>query len=101
MEGLADYEGISVLYAAGPNYLIRDFDRYGVAVHDRSEVEVLQGQRRDRSSTQLRLLFLGAAPCTEWLGECIARDEKVFVLTGADGLLETSTLASTWGGSCP
>jgi thioredoxin reductase (NADPH) len=39
-------------------------------------------------------LFLGAAPCTEWLGEVVARDEKGFVLTGpeagAEGLLETS-----------
>ena len=39
-------------------------------------------------------LFLGATPCTEWLGEAIARDAKGFVLTGAeagaDGLLETS-----------
>jgi len=39
-------------------------------------------------------LFLGATPCTDWLGEAIARDAKGFVLTGveadADGLLETS-----------
>ena len=87
------------------NYLIRDLDRYGVAVRDRSEVEVLHGSdgRLDgvtlTDGTEVSLnflfLFLGAAPCTEWLGECIARDEKGFVLTGteagADGLLETST----------
>lgn len=39
-------------------------------------------------------LFLGAAPCTDWLGDAVARDENGFVLTGADtgadGLLETS-----------
>jgi thioredoxin reductase (NADPH) len=39
-------------------------------------------------------LFLGAAPCTDWLGDSVARDDKGFVLTGsdagADGLLETS-----------
>jgi thioredoxin reductase (NADPH) len=39
-------------------------------------------------------LFLGAAPCTDWLGDAVARDDKGFVLTGADagadGLLETS-----------
>jgi thioredoxin reductase (NADPH) len=38
--------------------------------------------------------FLGATPCTDWLGEGVARDENGFVLTGpdagADGLLETS-----------
>ncbi|HEX5763767.1 MAG TPA: FAD-dependent oxidoreductase [Solirubrobacterales bacterium] len=39
-------------------------------------------------------LFLGASPCTDWLGEVLARDEKGFILTGpeagAEGLLETS-----------
>jgi thioredoxin reductase (NADPH) len=39
-------------------------------------------------------LFLGALPCTEWLGDVVARDEKGFILTGrdadADGLLESS-----------
>ena len=39
-------------------------------------------------------LFLGAAPCTDWLDDVVARDDKGFVLTGADagaeGLLETS-----------
>ncbi len=150
---LADYEGISVFYAAGPpeahlcggqrvgvvgggnsaaqaaiwlarggalvtllhrradlsetmsNYLITDLDRYGVAVRDRSEIELLHGADGHLDSVTLTdgtevpisflFLFLGAAPCTEWLGDCIARDEKGFVLTGAeagaDGLLETST----------
>ena len=39
-------------------------------------------------------LFLGASPCTEWLGDVVARDANGFILTGseagADGLLETS-----------
>jgi thioredoxin reductase (NADPH) len=39
-------------------------------------------------------LFLGAAPCTDWVGDVVARDEKGFVLTGpsagAEHLLETS-----------
>ena len=39
-------------------------------------------------------LFLGASPCTEWLGDVVARDEHGFVLTGdsagAEHLLETS-----------
>ena len=38
--------------------------------------------------------FLGALPCTEWLGDVVARDENGFILTGAaagaDTLLETS-----------
>ena len=39
-------------------------------------------------------LFLGARPCTEWLGETVARDDDGFILTGraagAAHLLETS-----------
>ena len=39
-------------------------------------------------------LFLGAQPCTDWLGDVVARDAKGFILSGseagADGLLETS-----------
>jgi thioredoxin reductase (NADPH) len=86
-------------------YLIAELDRYGVAVRDKSEIEQLHGGDGHLESVTLTdgtefplsflFLFLGAAPCTTWLGECIARDEKGFVLTGAeaeaDGLLETST----------
>jgi thioredoxin reductase (NADPH) len=85
-------------------YLIEELDRYGVAVRGRSEIAELHGEDGQLEAvtlsdgTELPLsflfLFLGAAPCTQWLGECIARDEKGFVLTGedagADGLLETS-----------
>ena len=86
------------------NYLIEELDRYGVAVRDRSEVAALHGEdgRLDgvtlTDGTEVPLaflfLFLGASPCTEWLGETVARDAKGFVLTGpeagAEGLLETS-----------
>ena len=86
------------------HYLIADLERYGVAVRDRSEIAELHG-RDDRleavtltDGARLDLsflfLFLGAAPCTDWLGDCIARDEHGFVLTGeaaGDGAsLETS-----------
>jgi len=85
-------------------YLIDELERYGVAVRDRSEICELQGTEghlqevKLTDGTELPLnflfLFLGAAPCTTWLGECIARDEKGFILTGpdtgAEGLLETS-----------
>ena len=152
VEGLEDYEGISVFYAAGPPeghlcggsrvgvvgggnsaaqaavwlarggalvtllhrradlgetmsaYLIGELDRYGVAVRDRSEIAALRGENGQLESVSLTdgtdlplsflFLFLGASPCTEWLGDSIARDENGFVLTGpeagADGLLETS-----------
>ena len=39
-------------------------------------------------------LFLGAVPCTDWLGDIVARDDHGFILTGSearsDALLETS-----------
>ncbi len=39
-------------------------------------------------------LFLGAEPCTDWLGDTVARDAKGFILTGAEagaiGIQETS-----------
>jgi thioredoxin reductase (NADPH) len=152
VEGLADYEGISVFYAAGPpeaqlcgaqrvgvvgggnsaaqaavwlarggalvtllhrradlsetmsSYLLDELERYGVAIRDRSEVAALHGENGKLEAvtlsdgTQLPLgflfLFLGASPCTEWLGDTVARDRNGFVLTGAEaeaeGLLETS-----------
>jgi thioredoxin reductase (NADPH) len=152
VDGLADYEGVSVFYAAGPpegqlcgasrvgvvgggnsagqaavwlarggavvtllhrraalgetmsDYLVRELDRYGVAVRDRSEIAALHGadgqleavtlDSGDRLAFSFLFLFLGALPCTEWLGDVVARDEKGFILTGAaagaDGLLETS-----------
>jgi thioredoxin reductase (NADPH) len=149
---LADYEGSSVFYAAGPpeaqlcgasrvavvgggnsagqaavwlarggalvtllhrraelretmsDYLIREVDRYGVVVRDRSEIAALHGRDGHLEAVTLTdgtklpfkfvFLFLGAKPCTEWLGECASRYADGFVLTGeaAGGsyLLETS-----------
>jgi len=85
-------------------YLIDELDRYGVAVRDRSEIAGLQGEHGRLHSVTLAdgeqlplsflFLFLGATPCTEWLGEVLARDGDGFILTGTDvgaeGLLETS-----------
>ena len=86
------------------DYLIRELERYGVAVRDRSEVAALHGddgrleavtlQSGERLAFSFLFLFLGGLPCTEWLGDTVARDENGFVLTGsaagADSLLETS-----------
>jgi thioredoxin reductase (NADPH) len=86
------------------SYLIEELDRYGVAIRDRSEIVELHGEEGRLEEVTLSdgarlpysflFLFLGATPCTEWLGDCLARDEKGFVLTGAEagaeGLLETS-----------
>ena len=152
VDGLAEYEGLSVFYAAGPpeaqlcgasragvvgggnsagqaavwlarggalvtllhrradlretmsDYLVRELDRYGVAVRDRSEIAALHGEDGHLESVTLTtgervpfsflFLFLGALPCTEWLGDAVARDDRGFILTGddahADHLLETS-----------
>ena len=86
------------------HYLIAELDRYGVVVRDRSEAAELHGDdgRLDAvtltDGTRLTLsylfLFLGATPCTDWLGDSVTRDSDGFVLTGpdagADGLLEAS-----------
>jgi thioredoxin reductase (NADPH) len=86
------------------DYLIKELERYGVAVRHRSEVAELHGADgqleavtlRDGERLPLRFLFcfLGAVPCTDWLADAVARDEHGFVLTGdaagAANLLETS-----------
>jgi thioredoxin reductase (NADPH) len=151
-DDLANYEGTSVFYAAGPpeahrcsgtrvgvvgggnsaaqaaiwlarggalvtllhrradlretmsDYLIRDLDRYGVAVSARSEIAALHGTDGQLEAVTLRdgrrmalsflFFFLGASPCTDWIGDAVRRDEHGFVLTGAeagaDHLLQTS-----------
>jgi thioredoxin reductase (NADPH) len=86
------------------DYLVFELERYGVAVRARSEIAELHGSDGELEAITLRdgerlafsflFLFLGADPCTDWLGDVLARDEKGFLLTGAsagaDGLLETS-----------
>jgi thioredoxin reductase (NADPH) len=151
-DDLADYEGLSVFYAAGPpeaqlcgasrvavvgggnsagqaavwlaragalvtllhrradlretmsDYLVRELERYGVAVRDGSEIGALHGtdgrleavtlKSGERVPFSFLFFFLGASPCTQWLGDTVARDENGFILTGADAradhLLETS-----------
>jgi thioredoxin reductase (NADPH) len=152
VDGLSDYEGLSVFYAAGPpeqelcgasrvavvgggnsagqaavwlarggalvtllhrradlrqtmsDYLVRELDRYGVAVRDRSEIAELHGddgqleavtlKRGERLPISFLFPFLGARPCTGWLDEAVERDDDGFILTGSavgrDDLLETS-----------
>ncbi len=85
-------------------YLIPELDRAGVAVRDDSEIAELHGEDGTLAAVTLTsgerlpfsflFCFLGALPCTDWLGAVVARDEHGFVLTGAaagaDDLLETS-----------
>jgi thioredoxin reductase (NADPH) len=151
-DDLAEYEGVSVFYAAGPpeaqqcgaarvavvgggnsagqaavwlarggalvtllhrrgdihetmsDYLIRELERYGVAVRDRSEIGRLHGTGGQLEAVTLKsgerlpfsflFFFLGAKPCTAWLDDTVACDANGFVLTGeaagAEYLLETS-----------
>ena len=152
LDGLTDYEGVSVFYAAGPpearlcggsrvavvgggnsagqaavwlakggalvtllhrradlsetmsDYLIRELEKHGASVRDRSEIAELHGAEGHLEGVTLTdgthlpfsvlFLFLGARPCTEWLGAAVARDDDGFILTGeaagAANLLETS-----------
>jgi thioredoxin reductase (NADPH) len=152
VDGLADYEGTSVFYAAGPpegalcgasrvavvgggnsagqaavwlarggalvtllhrradlretmsDYLVRELERYGVAVRDRGEIAKLHGNDGrleavtltdgERVPLSFLFLFLGALPCTDWIRDAVARDDDGFILTGeaagGDYLLETS-----------
>jgi len=85
-------------------YLVLELERYGVAVRDRSEISELHGENGQLEAVTLRdgeqlalsflFLFLGASPCTDWLGDVVARDENGFILTGTDvgaeSMLETS-----------
>jgi thioredoxin reductase (NADPH) len=86
------------------NYLVRELDRYGVAVRDQSEIAALHGDDGRLEAVTLKsgerlpfaflFLFLGAVPYTDWLDDTVARDDNGFILTGttagADKLLETS-----------
>jgi thioredoxin reductase (NADPH) len=85
------------------DYLIRELERYGVAVRDRSEIAALHGEDGRLAAVTLKsgerlpfshmFLFLGALPCTEWLDDTVGRDHNGFILTGAaasaENLLET------------
>ena len=91
------------LHETMSDYLVHDLERYGVAVRDRSEIAELHGEDGQLEAVTLKggervpfsflFFFLGAAPCTEWLGDVVARDDKGFIVTGSQagsGLLETS-----------
>jgi thioredoxin reductase (NADPH) len=86
------------------DYLVRELDRYRVAVRDQSEIGALHGDDGRLQAVSLKtgerlpfaflFLFLGAEPCTDWLDDTVARDDNGFILTGpaagVDKLLETS-----------
>jgi thioredoxin reductase (NADPH) len=94
----------SDLHETMSDYLIQELDRHGVSIRDRSEIAELHGGDGRLESVTLTdgtrlpfsflFFFLGALPCTEWLGDTVARDADGFILTGhaagSANLLETS-----------
>ena len=88
------------------DYLVHDLERFGVLVRARSEIAALHGTDGQLEAVTLRggsdervalsylFLFLGADPCTGWLGDALALDDDGFVVTGrragAEAILETS-----------
>ncbi|WP_051975098.1 FAD-dependent oxidoreductase [Cupriavidus necator] len=85
------------LAASMSHYLIQRINASPrITLHVETEIDALIGQGR-LEAVHCRsargegrtfdvahvFLFLGAEPCTGWLGDCVALDEKSFVLTGA------------------
>jgi thioredoxin reductase (NADPH) len=92
------------LHETMSDYLIHELEKAGVAIRDRSEIAQLHGSDGHLEAVTLKdgarlpfkflFLFLGAKPCTEWLGDAVARHADGFILTGeaagAEHLLGTS-----------
>src|SRR4029078_4150934 len=67
------------------DYLVQELERYHVAIRHRSESAELNGEDGSLEAVTLTdgtrlplsflFLFLGARPCTEWLGDAVARDD--------------------------
>lgn len=86
------------LAATMSHYLIQRIDAApNITLHAHTEVCALYGDGHlsdidicTNGDAPVRLpvrhlfLFLGAEPNTDWLGDCVALDDKQFVLTGAD-----------------
>jgi thioredoxin reductase (NADPH) len=84
------------LAASMSHYLIQRITATAnIALHARTEIVELQGdtklegvrwRRRGGAPEDVAVrhvfLFLGAEPNTAWLGDCVALDDKAFVLTG-------------------
>ena len=102
------------LAATMSDYLVQRLERSPkVTVHAHCEVSALQGEsylravtwtdrRAARAETRpVANLFvmIGAQPNTEWLGDCLALDDKGFVATGKDG--EGNVLSSPYATTRP
>ncbi|HEY2622413.1 MAG TPA: FAD-dependent oxidoreductase [Dyella sp.] len=100
------------LAATMSDYLVQRIARStAITLHTRSEITGLDGderlqqvtwRHRDTGALTTRpvgnmFVMIGAEPCTEWLKDCLALDDKGFVLTGrcAEGHLLESPFATT------
>jgi thioredoxin reductase (NADPH) len=82
-----------------PNIDVRHRSVVVAAVHGDGHLETLTLVDRDSGATEdvpasWLFVFIGATPRTDWLGPDVARDDRGFVLTGAD--LMASPHAELW-----
>jgi thioredoxin reductase (NADPH) len=82
-----------------PNVRVRTYSEVvGVSGGDHLE-RVRIADRREGTEEEVGaswlFVFIGAAPCTDWLGKEVLRDENGFVLTGPDLLLD-GQLPADW-----
>jgi thioredoxin reductase (NADPH) len=85
--------------SALPNVRVRtSCEVVGASGSDHLErLRILDGQAgtEEEVETSWLFVFIGAAPCTDWLGKEVLRDDNGFVLTGPD-LLVDGQLPADW-----
>jgi thioredoxin reductase (NADPH) len=75
-----------------PNIEVHPFTEV-VGAHGDGHLEALtlcdpRTRRSRQVATPWLFIFIGAQPCTDWLGEAVVRDRLGFVMTGPDLLVE-------------
>jgi thioredoxin reductase (NADPH) len=101
----------SELSSTMSRYLIERIEANpAIELHFKTEIVGLEGESHldritwqdktsgETSTREIRHLFImaGASPRTDWLRDCLALDEKGFILTGRDLAIGTSTPAMGW-----
>ena len=62
---------------------------------ERIRIRDCQAGTEEEVETSWLFIFIGAAPCTDWLGKEVIRDDNGFILTGPD-LLVDGQLPADW-----